>query len=51
VGGCDGLCSNDQLCDDLPEEGNDVGVDAAEFLAFMPNGIAFNSNVEHGRNH
>jgi hypothetical protein len=30
---------------------NDIGVGAAELLAFMPNGIAFISNVEHGRDH
>jgi hypothetical protein len=28
---------------------NNVGVGAAELLAFMPNGIAFIGNVEHGR--
>ena len=30
---------------------NDIGVSTAELLAFVPNGIAFISNVEHGRDH
>ena len=30
---------------------NDVGVGAAELLAFVPNGIALIRNVDHGRDH
>jgi hypothetical protein len=30
---------------------NDIGMSTAELVAFMPDGVAFVTNVDHGGNH